>query len=495
MALFVGLCLVAQLRPASCRLHQVKQAGPRPGQQHGPQGRLLARQQRLHGHAKDIGDDLPPQAASGPAAGQDDALRAAAQLCQHLVRVVGGKGHALLHGSYKVALAVAQGEPKEGAARVGVHVRRALAHQVREKEQALRPWRRVGGGQVHHVVGVRVMPAEHAVAQPAQGHAGAERRSHLVPAGAAIARLQSAAKGVDAPATVDLHLTHRLHKLAARADAEQQPVGGQRAGPQGTACSVGGPGDDGDSGEQSQVGGGKGLEHTGDGGGRLHGRQQAAVNAENSQQFVRPVAAALIQQQRPGAIRGVGGEGAGQPPAHIVLGQQQHSDLCPHLRRFLLEPAGSGGQEASRERAAGDAVEPLGAHRLRDLLHLAPAALVGPDHRWGERVAGGVEQDCAVHLAGKTDGCDLPCAGGGDAAHGGDDGLPPRLGLLLGALGLWLKDGIFDAGSGDHAAAAIGQQHLDRGSAQVDAKQVRRGHRMLSLLVGRVRTRHGRQYS
>ena len=125
------------------------------------------------------------------------------------------------------------------------------------------------------------------------------------------------------------HVVHRLNELSAGADAEQQPVGGDGAGTQQAAGRVGGTGDDGNAGRQAELCGSGIHQVAPNAVGRLHERQVAAVEVEQPQQVVRPVALPFVQQQRAGPVAGIGGKYAGHAPAQVILGQQQHLDLCP----------------------------------------------------------------------------------------------------------------------------------------------------------------------
>ena len=84
-------------------------------------------------------DDLEPEAAARAAAGHAAVSRRDAELAQQLERVAQAVRDAFEHRADERAAIVAQREAREGAARVRVGVRRALALEVREEVRPSAP--------------------------------------------------------------------------------------------------------------------------------------------------------------------------------------------------------------------------------------------------------------------------------------------------------------------------------------------------------------------
>ena len=100
-------------------------------------GGSLLRHRALEREAEDGGDDPEPQRAPGAAAGCAAHRDRAAERAQHLEAVAQAVGDALEHGADERAAVVPQREADEGAARVRVGVRRPLAGEVGQEDQAL----------------------------------------------------------------------------------------------------------------------------------------------------------------------------------------------------------------------------------------------------------------------------------------------------------------------------------------------------------------------
>ena len=122
-------------------------------------------------------------------------------------------GDAFDHRADQIRARVAGGEADPAAARGGVQVGGALAHQVRQPEQALRAGRRLRGFGGERVV---LRSGRQLVAEPLQAQTGALRHAHHVPLVA-----HRVAKGVDAAGGIVRHLLHV---------GEHHAGGAQRAG-------------------------------------------------------------------------------------------------------------------------------------------------------------------------------------------------------------------------------------------------------------------------
>ena len=112
--------------------------------------------------------------------------------------------------------------------------------------------------------------------------------------------------------------------------------------------------------------------------------------------------------------------------------------------------------------------------RLFELGAFGERADVVPQDRRAQRLAGGVEERRAVHLAGEADAGE-PGEGVGRALaqrrDAGGDGLDPVVGVLFAPQRLRPRQRQRDGGVGDRALFGVDQQRLDRRSADVQPKK------------------------
>ena len=98
------------------------------------------------------------------------------------------------------------------------------------------------------------------------------------------------------------------------------------------------------------------------------------------------------------------------------------------------------------------------------------AAAVVPQDGGAQRLVAGVEQGCAVHLAGEAHGAAPPCGvDGRQRLHRGVGGAPPVGGILLGPAGL--RTGNIERRGGllHHRVFVVDDDGLDTRSADIDA--------------------------
>ncbi len=136
-------------------------------------------------------------------------------------------------------------------------------------------------------------------------------------------------------------------------------------------------------------------------------RHPRRVDPERVEHHRRPVAGREVEQDRAGAVGLVEGVVAGQPVADVVLGQQDVGDARPDLGLVAAHPGELRRREPGQRVVAGDRDEPRLADRLADLVALGGRALVVPQDRRAQDLAGGVEQDEAVHLAREAHALDV----------------------------------------------------------------------------------------
>ena len=142
---------------------------------------------------------------------------------------------------------------------------------------------------------------------------------------------------------------------------------------------------------------------------------------------------------------------------------------------MALDPEELGEGEVGQGRVGDEVDETAEADRLGKPVALGLRALVAPDEGGAKDVAGLVEHDATVHLAGEADGFD----GGGvgaalfeNAADGELGGAPPVVGILLGPADVLGANGLVLAGHGrDDAAVMVDQDCSCSTGADIDPQK------------------------
>ena len=116
-------------------------AGRNAAENRGAERGALVDRDALERQLEHRGDDLQPQLAARAAARHAPERRAATELVDQIERVAKAERYALEHRAHERAAVVAQLEPDERPARVRVGVRRTLAREVGQENQALGPGR------------------------------------------------------------------------------------------------------------------------------------------------------------------------------------------------------------------------------------------------------------------------------------------------------------------------------------------------------------------
>ena len=147
-------------------------------EERGAEGRALLGLGQLERDAKHGRDDLEPEAAARASAGDPRPRCLDTERAKQVERVREAERHALEHRPDERAAIVAQLEPHERAAGVGIGVRRPLAGEVRQEQQPFRirwPCRGLGDeGIERHVLGEGVV-------EPLEGAGGREHHAHRLP--------------------------------------------------------------------------------------------------------------------------------------------------------------------------------------------------------------------------------------------------------------------------------------------------------------------------
>ena len=130
-----------------------------------------------------------------------------------------------------------------------------------------------------------------------------------------------------------------------------------------------------------------------------HRRQPRARDLERGQYLVAPAPVRDVEEERPGRIGGVDRPLPGEPEPDVVLRQHDARDPRVHVGLVLPQPQQLRGREARQRAVPGERDEPLETDALLDLGALRARALVVPEDRGPEDGVVLVEADQAVHLA------------------------------------------------------------------------------------------------
>ncbi len=151
------------------------------------------------------------------------------------------------------------------------------------------------------------------------------------------------------------------------------------------------------------------------------------------------------------------------------LGSRSLASLRRGLGLVRPQPQQLGRLEAGAGAVAGDRDDALAAQPRVDLVALGMGAGVVPQECRADRIAGGVEEHRAVHLARQADAGELVRVGSrSEVAQHRERGLPPRFGLLLGPAGAWCQQRIGRGRPREHGTAGGQQDTLGTAGADVD---------------------------
>ena len=187
----------------------------------------------------------------------------------------------------------------------------------------------------------------------------------------------------------------------------------------------------------------------------------------------RPAAVHHVEQRGAGGVGNFGGVLAGEAEAHVILRQQHAAHACEVGRLVIAHPEQLGQREAGQHGIRGPLEDVLSAQRAVDRIHLGLAALVAPDERGADDAVGFVQDDEAVHLAGKADAAHLAAAHARFREHAADGFLrrgPPVAGVLLGPQRPLHAHVLVRGGEARaHVAAPVHQQRAAASGSDIDA--------------------------
>ncbi len=333
--------------------------------------------------------------------------RAAAASADEIERVAEAEGDPLQHRARDLGLGGARGEADERAARQSVVVGRALAHEVREEDEAARARARGARGVGDDLVGVgapdlggHLLAVAEDVAVPAQRPAGGEHHAHRV-----VRARHGVAEGVEAHLGLDGVAGGVRQHDAARAQRGHGAPRAHHAEAHRARGVVGGAARHGDarragrSGSPSTPRAGRGSTVDSPAGGQKEAGTSSAPSTSS------------LQRRAPGSKASVPLASLTSAPISPVSSQPAQS---LGMSTLLDERVGLGlvgaqpeelGQGEPRERAVADgAPQAVVAERRADGLALGGGARVAPEHGRTHRLLGHVEEHRGVHLPGEADG-------------------------------------------------------------------------------------------
>jgi hypothetical protein len=148
-------------------------------------------------------------------------------------------------------------------------------------------------------------------------------------------------------------------------------------------------------------------------------------------------------------------------------------DPAPDVRLVVPDPDELRRGEPGQRVVAGDRDQPLGPDGPADRVAFRTGALVVPQNRRPENVAGRIEQDRAVHLAGQADRRHVRPAGLGGGEHGADGRhrpVPPEVWLLLAPQRARDAERVLGRADAADDPCLVDQDGLRRGGGCVDAE-------------------------
>ena len=284
-----------------------------------------------------------------------------------------------------------------------IEMRSALAHQVRRPERAFGAGWNGGGFVGHAFIGIATVigSGAKAIAEPAQRKSGGLRHSHNVPAaGDGVTESVQAAFGIERR-TIRGGKNH-----AGSSDGGADHSGARDAHADGSSSLIACAGNHRSSRAKTSCICAS-LR-------KLSANilrfekfwEQLHVNASFGEDFARPRAVGDVEHQCSGSVGDVNGGFAGEAQADVVLRQHDFADALPVFRFVLADPEKFGEREICQRRIAGQLDDAVEADGALEFFGLRFGALVTPNQSGTNDFVIFVEQDGAMHLAGKADGGD-----------------------------------------------------------------------------------------
>ena len=363
----------------------------------------------------------------------------------------------------------------ESAAGIGVQQGAALAHQVRQEDEAVGANRRLLSLLIHQDVGIGVhflgsvdLSLAESIAVPLQGQTGSQRAAHH-----GVGTGNGSAEGVYTALRIDLHLVGVSEHNTGCADGGEGLAFHHNAGTHSSSGIVTSAASNGSASDQTgHLSGFAGdiASHV-----RAFGQagHQVIVDVQGIEDLLGPAAVGHVQQVGAAGVAHFGSVLAGQLEAHIVLGQQNVANLGPQFRLVLAHPQDLTSGEAGESGVGGDLDQTLTADGVGDLVALVLSTAIAPQNGFAQHVAIRIQQHQTMHLAADTQTLDVGSIHAAlldDGADGVAGSIPPIFGSLLSPAVLGLMEGIFDGFAGNRLAVHIEQHGFGTGSTKVNTK-------------------------
>ena len=282
-------------------------------------------------------------------------------------------------------------------------MRRALAHEVRRPEGAFGACRHGSGfgGEAFIGVAAVIWTSAKAIAEPAEREACGLRDTHDVPASG-----DGMAEGVQAAFGIERRAVCCGKNDTGSPDSRADDSSARDAHADRTGSLIAGTSDDWSSsaktcGVCTRVG-----ELAANFLRFVKFWKKFYVDACFAENFARPSAMRDVEQQSSRSVRNVDGRFAGEAQADVVFGQHDFADALPVFGLILSDPQEFGEGEVCQRGIASQLDEALEADGALEFLALGFGALITPDESGSDDFVVFVEQDGAMHLAGKSDGGD-----------------------------------------------------------------------------------------
>ena len=314
-------------------------------------------------------------------------------------------------------------------------MRRPLATQIGEEEQAIRAWGRAGRQRAELVI---ADGAAKDVAPPAQRCARGQRHRHQV-----IALRHRMTEGMQPSGSINGELFGMRKEHAAASDRGADPARRDNAGADRGGRVVTGPRRHGKICRQSQLAGDRGKQPATDLGALQHLGHPVRWNVEGGQDLRRPIAAADVEEQGSRCVGHVARQFTGELHPDEIFGQEHVAQMAILDRLDVTKPENLRRLEAGQCRVTGDLDQPVSAHTLGDDLALRCRSLIVPEQRWPDHLAALIEKDRAMHLPCEPNAGNIAARLGSDAAEHLAARRPPIGGVLLGPSGARHEERIF----------------------------------------------------
>ena len=284
-----------------------------------------------------------------------------------------------------------------------------FAHEVRQIQQTVCPYRHLLGFLVHEVIFVHahersglLFCGTEVVTEPLQRQTGTLCHTHNVPAVG-----NGCTAGVYSALCVHCHRRSMGKYHAGGTDRGKRLAVPDNAGTYRSGSVIACTADYNRALAQSQCVCHFAGQRSGHFAGLVHLTQQIFVDLKQVQQFVRPAAVGDVQQLHAGSIGNFGGIFASEDQTQIVLRQKNVPALFIYVRFVVPYPQDLCGSPAGQCRIGSDLHQLFPTDNTVHFLDLCGGTLVAPDDRLPQNLIFLVQHDQTMHLSGNANALDL----------------------------------------------------------------------------------------